>query len=213
MSPIRVLIVDDHPTYRHTIRRGLEEYTADIQIVGEASDGEEAIDLVDHLCPDVVLMDIRMRGLDGIAATQRIVQQHPTCRVIFLTSHSEHDLVIAGIQAGAAGYVLKEYSSEELVRAITVAYHQEMLLSPPVARTVVHQLVDNQARSSAQVDLSRHEIEILRGIAQGEGYDEIGKRLMLSEGTIGQYLKRTIEKLGAHNRVHAVAIAKDLRII
>lgn len=213
MAPIRVLIVDDHPTYRQTIRVGLEDYAHDVQVVGEAADGEEAIKQVAQLHPDVVLMDIRMRGLDGISATQVIVDRHPDCRVIFLTSHSEHDLVIAGIQAGAAGYVLKEYGSEELLRAITVAYHREMVLSPPIARTVVHELVESQAQASAHVDLSRQEIEILRGIARGQGYEEIAKRLVLAEGTVGQYLRKIMDKLGAHNRVHAVAIAKDLRII
>jgi NarL family two-component system response regulator LiaR len=214
MTLIRVLIVDDHPTFRRTIRTSLEDYPNDIRVVGEAADGQRALDLVDQVQPDIVLMDIRMRGMDGVSTTRLLREQYPACRVILLTSHCERELVVDGLQAGATGYILKEYGGEELVRAITAAYHGETLLSPPVATTVLHEFLDSRPRQSHKpVYLSRQEIEILRGVAIGQGYGQIGQQLVLSEGTVSQYVKRIIEKLGATNRVHAVAIAKDLRII
>ncbi|MBV9787470.1 MAG: response regulator transcription factor [Chloroflexi bacterium] len=214
MTAIRILIVDDHPTFRRTISAGLEDYPNDLQVVGEAADGQRAIDLVEHVQPDVVLMDIRMRGMDGVSTTRILRERYPSCRVILLTSHCERELVVDGLQAGATGYVLKEYGGEELVRAIVAAYHGETVLSPPVATTVLHEFLDSRPRQTHKpVKLSRQEIEILRGVAVGQGYWQIAQQLVLSEGTVSQYVKRIIEKLGATNRVHAVAIAKDLRII
>lgn len=214
MTVIRVLIVDDHPSFRRTIRTSLEDYPNDIQVVGEAADGQQAIDLVDRVQPDVVLMDIRMRVMDGVTTTRMLREQHPACHIILLTSHCERELVVKGLQAGATGYILKEYGGEELVRAITAAYQGETLLSPPVATTVLHEFLDSRPRQPHKpVYLSQQEIEILRGVAIGQGYGQIAQQLVLSERTVGQYFKRIIEKLGATNRVHAVAIAKDLRII
>jgi DNA-binding NarL/FixJ family response regulator len=214
MTAIRVLIVDDHPSYRREIRKNLEDYPNDIHVVGEASDGQQAIDLIGHLYPDVVLMDIRMRGVDGVSATRFLREHYPRCCTVFLTSHYERDLVVEGLQAGAIGYVLKEDCAEELVRAITAAYQRETVLSPPVAAMVLREFLDGRPRQlRIQVDLSEQEIEILRGVAIGQGYGHIAQQLVLSEGTVSQYVKRIIEKLGANNRVHAVAIAKDLRII
>lgn len=206
--------MDDHPTFRRTISTSLEDYPTDLQVVGEAADGQRAINLVEELQPDVVLMDIRMRGMDGVTTTRILRERYPRCRIILLTSHSERELVVEGLQAGATGYVLKEYGGEELVRAIIAAYHGETVLSPPVATTVLHEFLDSRPRQTHKpVNLSRQEIEILRGVAVGQGYGQIAQQLVLSEGTVSQYFKRIIEKLGATNRVHAVAIAKDLRII
>lgn len=146
MTVIRVLIVDDHPSFRRTIRTSLEDYPNDIQVVGEAADGQQAIDLVDRVQPDVVLMDIRMRVMDGVTTTRMLREQHPACHIILLTSHCERELVVKGLQAGATGYILKEYGGEELVRAITAAYQGETLLSPPVATTVLHEFLDSRPR-------------------------------------------------------------------
>lgn len=214
MPPIRVLIVDDMPSYRRTVRTGLEDYPSDVLVVGEAADGEEAIQLTAQLAPDVVLLDIRMRGMDGFAALQILQVQHPNCCVILLTSHNERDLVLQGIRLGAVSYVLKEYGGEELVQAIAAAYHRQSYFSPPVATTVREALLSARpAIPPLQTPLSAHETEILRGVANGRKYREIALELCLSEGTVAQYVQKIMVKLKADSRAHAVAIAKDQGII
>ena len=214
MPPIRVLIVDDMPSYRRTVRTGLEDYPADVLVVGEAADGEEAIRLTDQLHPDVVLLDIRMRGMDGMTALQILQERHPECCIILLTSHNERDLVIQGIQLGAVSYVLKEYGGEELVQAINAAYRGQSYFSPPVATTVREELLKARPPvAPVQTPLSAQEIAVLRGVANGRKYREIAQELLLSEGTVAQYIQRIMGKLEADSRAHAVAIAKDRGII
>lgn len=214
MPPIRVLIVDDMPSYRRTIRTGLEDYPADVLVVGEAADGEDAIHLTSQLNPDVILLDIRMRGMDGLTALQILQQQHPHCCIILLTSHHERELVLKGIRLGAVSYVLKEYGGEELVQAISAAYHRQSYFSPPVATMVREELLNARPAGTHQhTPLSTQETEILRGVANGRKYREIAHDLLLSEGTVTQYVQKIMSKLRADSRSHAVAIAKDQGII
>lgn len=208
---MRVLIVDDHPVYRRTVRTGLGDYPADVEVVGEATDGEEAIRLTKELLPDVILLDIKMRGMDGLTVLPLLHAQHPACGIILLTSHNERDLVLKGIRAGAVGYVLKEFGGEELVRAITAAYHHQSYFSPPVATTVREELVSGTASTAPQLTIQ--EVEILRGVSKAQRYRDIGKQLNLSEGTVSQYMQKIMDKLGAENRARAVAMAKDQGLI
>jgi NarL family two-component system response regulator YdfI len=202
------------PSYRRTVRTGLEDYPSDVLVVGEAADGEEAIRLTDQLHPDVVLLDIRMRGMDGMVALQILQERHPECCIILLTSHNERDLVIQGIQLGAVSYILKEYGGEELVQAINAAYHGQSYFSPPVATTVREELLKARPLvTPIQTRLSTQEIAVLRGVANGRKYREIAQELLLSEGTVAQYIQRIMGKLKADSRAHAVAIAKDQGII
>lgn len=214
MPPIRVLIVDDMPSYRRTIRIGLEDYPNDVVVVGEAADGEDAITLTGQLRPDVVLLDIRMRGMDGLSALQILQEQHPNCCVILLTGHNDRDLVLKGIRLGAMSYILKEYGGEELVRAITAAYQRQSYFSPPVATMVREELLNMRpAVPREETPLTAQETAILRGVANGRKYREIAHELLLTEGTVTQYIQRIMEKLHADSRSHAVAIAKDRGII
>lgn len=211
MTAIRVLIVDDQPTFRQAVRKDLEDYPNDVVVVGEASGGEQAIELAGEA--DVVLMDIQMRGMNGITAMKLLAELHPHCRVVLFTIARDRQYILEGLHAGAAGYLLKDCSSNELISAITSAYHHEAVLSPPVATTVIHEVRAIRPRIHTPVSLTVQEVEIVRGIAAGSSNKQIAAYLNLSEGTINQYIKRINDKLGANHRAHMIAIAKDYGIV
>lgn len=171
--------------------------------------------MIPQLCPDVVLMDVQMRRMNGVEATRLIRRQHPAIQVILLTNHSEHEVIVEALRAGATGYLLKESDGEDLIRAITSAFHHEAVLSPPVATKVVHELLAHPGprRVIPHVDLTEHEIAILMGLAEGKSNGAIASHLSFSESTVQQYVKRIILKLNANNRTHAVVIAKDSGVI
>lgn len=199
MSHIKVLIVDDHALFRSGIRR-LLSLSQDFEVVGEACSGEDAIELIAASTPDVVLMDVDMPGIGGVPATDTIHSLYPHCRVILLTGHRRY--IVAGIQAGASGYVLKDADEEVVLDAIRTVYAGGVYLQPEVQVTIV-----GTFQHSTPVPLSEREVAIVRLMADGVSNREIGTRLGLSEPRIKQHINDIFDKLGANDRAHAVAIA------
>ncbi len=215
MKRIRVVIADDHLMVRKGLRLMLEEEGEDIELVGDAADGVAAIVLVEHLQPDVVVMDIRMPEMDGIAALKRIRTTWPHVAVLLLTTYNEDELIIRGLQAGACGYFLKETPLETLLNAIRTAARGEVLIQPEImARLLAHTTSDAQTASSSSYDhvlsgmeLSKREREVLAGVAQGERSKEIAARLGITERTVRAYLTNIYTKLNVDSRSSAVAVA------
>jgi RNA polymerase sigma factor (sigma-70 family) len=223
MGSIQVLLVDD----QQIVRQGLAtilNYAPGIEIVGQASDGRQAITLARDLRPDVVLMDIKMPHLGGIPATRQICEELPDTHVIILTTYDTDDLVFEGIKAGAMGYLLKDTTSEKLVEAIRGVVRGESQIDPGVARKVLtefQRLTDQPplAPSQKQVDdassideamiepLTPREEEVLLLLVEGLSNREIGARLHLTEGTVKNYVSAIIAKLQANDRTHAVVTA------
>ena len=204
---VRVLIADDHPVVRMGLW-GMLDGEQDFEVVGEAQNGEEAMEMTERLNPDVVLMDLRMPGLDGVAATARIRERHPQARVLVLTTSDSGADVLRAVEAGATGYVLKDAPREELYEAIRLAEQGKPLLAPDVAA----QLVERVQWLSEEV-LSGREIEILDLVAQGKSNRNIAGELWISEATVKSHLLRIYEKLGATDRASAVAAAMKRGIL
>jgi DNA-binding NarL/FixJ family response regulator len=203
MSPIRLLIVDDHPVVRDGLR-GMLAGDPELEVVGEASDGAEALAAVASLRPDVVLMDLRMPGLGGAAAIKALAEQGSEARVLVLTTYDSDSDVTPALEAGATGYLLKDAPREQLVAAIRAAARGEAVLAPSVATRLVSQL-----RAPAQDALSDRELEVLGLIAQGETNRGAAARLFISEATVKTHLLHIYEKLGVNDRAAAVAAAYE----
>lgn len=201
---IRVLVVDDHAV----VRGGLEQLlaTADgIELVGTASDGQEAIDRVEEVAPDVVLMDLSMPVLDGIEATRRIAEAHPDVHVVALTSFSDNRRILEVLRAGATGYVLKHAGPDELLGAIRAAYEGGSPLDPKAARV----LLDAQRVLRPAQDLSAREEEVLRLVAGGLANKQIARRLGISERTVKAHLTSVFHRLGVTDRTQAALWARE----
>ncbi len=203
MSPIRLLIVDDHPVVRDGLR-GMLAGDPDLEVVGEASDGAEALTAVDSLKPDVILMDLRMPGLGGAAAIRALADRGSSARVLVLTTYDSDTDVVPALEAGATGYLLKDAPREQLVAAIRAAARGEAVLAPSVATRLVSQL-----REPAQDTLSDRELEVLTLIAQGETNRGAAAKLFISEATVKTHLLHIYEKLGVNDRAAAVAVAYE----
>ncbi len=203
MNPIRLLIVDDHPVVRDGLR-GMLSGDPDLEVVGEASDGAEALDLVEPLRPDVILMDLRMPGLGGVATIRAMVERGVAARVLVLTTYDSDSDVVPALEAGATGYLLKDSPRAELVRAIRAAARGEAVLAPSVATRLVSQL-----RAPAQDALSERELEVLTLIAGGETNRGAAARLFISEATVKTHLLHIYEKLDVNDRAAAVATAYE----
>ena len=214
MTVIRLLLVDDQPLFREGLRT-LLSVLPDFEVVGEAGNGEEAIRLARTLRPSVVLMDLQMPVLDGVAATRRLREEQPDCRVIVLTTFDDDDKVFDGLRAGAVGYLLKDAPSEKLAEAIRVAARGETFLQPSVAAKVVAEFSRLSRKSTLALvePLSERELEILRLIAKGESNREIGERLFLAEGTVKNHVTNILAKLDARDRTEAAVRAKDSGLI
>jgi two-component system response regulator DevR len=204
----RVLIADDHAVVRAGLRALLEK-NGRFRVVAEASTGEEAVRLAQQHQPDVAVLDVRMPGMSGIDACSRIVKSVPNCHVIMLTSYAEDELVMAAIQAGASGYVLKRIGDDELVQAIERVSRGEGILDPAMTSAVFEQVRKaNQTQiASAFADLTPQELVVLAHVAEGMTNRQIAVKLFLGEGTVRNYVSSVLQKIGAANRAEAAAYA------
>lgn len=204
-TPVKVMIVDDHAIVREGLTMLLSE-EADIDVVGEARDGVDALTMVAHLQPDVVLMDLVMPEMDGIAATKEIRQKYPDCQVLVLTSFAEDQRVPDAIQAGAVGYLLKDVLKADLLRAIHAAARGEPTLHPEAQRQLMQQVVA-PAPPNLLDSLTDREMDVLRLIAQGNSNKEIAAALHLTEGTVKGYVSTILSKLQVADRTQAALYA------
>lgn len=204
-TPVKVMIVDDHAIVREGLTMLLSE-EADIDVVGEARDGVDALTMVAHLQPDVVLMDLVMPEMDGIAATKEIRQKYPDCQVLVLTSFAEDQRVPDAIQAGAVGYLLKDVLRADLLRAIHAAARGEPTLHPEAQRQLMQQVVA-PAPPNLLDSLTDREMDVLRLIAQGNSNKEIAAALHLTEGTVKGYVSTILSKLQVADRTQAALYA------
>jgi len=209
MDNIRILLVDDHQVVREGLRRMLE-LEADLKVVGEAADAKEVLTQVELLSPEVVLMDIKMDGTDGIELTRQIKEKHSSCNVIMLTLYDE--FLTQAIEAGAAGYLLKDIKREELIRAIRTVHQGRSPLNLSLSQDQLVELV-TPAESQQRAYLSQRELTILRLIADGITTRGIATQLFLSEASIKRSVRFTFEKLSVHNRSEAVSEAYKRRLI
>ncbi|MCF0092442.1 response regulator transcription factor [Micromonospora sp. MH99] len=202
-APIRLLIVDDHPVVRDGLR-GMFTGDPGFEVVGEAADGSEALTLVATVRPDVVLMDLRMPGMDGVTAIGTLARSGSTARVLVLTTYDTEADVLPAIEAGATGYLLKDTPREELVRAVRAAARGESVLAPSVAGRLMGRL-----RTPVEEPLSQRELEVLTLVARGASNREAAARLFISEATVKTHLLHLYAKLGVNDRAAAVATAYD----
>jgi DNA-binding NarL/FixJ family response regulator len=216
---IRILLVDDQALVRAGFRMILDA-EPEMEVVGEASDGREAVDQVRSLRPDVVLMDIRMPELDGLEAARRILstngQEAP--KILMLTTFDLDEYVYEALRAGASGFLLKDTPPEQLVSAIHVVAQGEALLSPSVTRRVISEFVKGtgpkpQAQFPRLEDLTAREREVMRAIARGLSNAEIAKELFVSETTVKTHVARILMKLGLRDRVQAVVLAYEAGVV
>jgi len=217
MTKIRILLVDDQTMFRSGMRMLLSSQP-DFEVIGEAADGEEALQKCASLKPDVVLMDLRMPVLDGAAATRRLRASQPAIRVIVLTTFDEDAAIFDGLRAGAIGYLLKDAPTDKLYEAIRAAARGETVLQPSVAARVVAQFtrLSDQAPAWAQSltePLSPRELEILRLLANGSTNREIAAQLVLAEGTVKNHVTSILGKLGVTDRTAAAMKAKELGLL
>jgi DNA-binding NarL/FixJ family response regulator len=204
---IRVLVVDDHPVVRSGLV-GMLDIEDDLDVVGEAADGEEAVLRVAALAPDVVLMDLRMPRLDGAGATARIVAEHPATRVLVLTTYDTDADIVRAVEAGATGYLLKDTPRAQLVDAVRAASRGETVLAPPVAARLVSRM-----RAPAVEALTPREVQVLAAVARGLSNGEIGRELFIGEATVKTHLLRAFAKLGVDDRTRAVTVAMERGIL
>ncbi|KAB8140654.1 response regulator transcription factor [Chloroflexia bacterium SDU3-3] len=211
MAPIRILLADDHRLFRAGVRALLQPLD-DIVILGEASDGPGALELIDRLGPDVVLMDIAMAGMSGLDVAQALVRAASPTRVIFLSMHANEEYVVQALRVGAAGYVLKDADTVELELAIRAAARGDIYLSPFVSRQVVESYVQ-RTQPDSPAPLSIRQREILRLIAEGHSTQEIALQLGLSAKTVEKHRAQLMERLGIYDIAGLVRYAIRARII
>ncbi len=208
-KPIRVMTVDDHEIMRSGIQFVLLAFD-DLELVAEAHNGEEAVTLCNSTSPDVVLMDMKMPKMDGVATTRAIKQQHPHVQIVVLTSFHDADLVQQAMSAGAIGYLLKDASKEEIAGAIRAAKYGQVTLSSDVAQDLVRGAIPEPQFEN---DLTEREQEILVLLAKGLNNNKIAQQLRRSPHTIRHHVSQILAKLGAANRAEAVALAAQHGLI
>jgi DNA-binding NarL/FixJ family response regulator len=215
---IRVLLVDDQALFREGLETLLSVHR-DIEVVGQACNGREALDVASDVRPDVVLMDVRMPVLDGVRATRRLKEALPQCRVIVLTTFDDDEYIFDALRAGAAGYLLKDVASARLVEAIRATARGESILEPSVAAKVIAEFTRVSGMvPPAQLEqlvepLSERELEILALIARGASNREIADRLFIAEGTVKNHVTHILAKLGVRDRTQAALKARELGLL
>jgi DNA-binding NarL/FixJ family response regulator len=215
---IRVLLVDDQALFREGLETLLSVHK-DIQVIGQASNGQEAIDLAQKLHPNVILMDMQMPVLNGVGATRRLKGSLPDCRVIVLTTFDDKETIFDALRAGAVGYLLKDVGSAQLAESIRRTARGESILDPSVAAKVVAEfsrvssLVTATSFEVLTEPLSEREIEVLRLVTVGLSNREIAEKLIISRGTAKTHIHNLCGKLGAHNRTEAVMRARELGLV
>ena len=215
---IKILIADDQSLFREALKTLLCAYP-DLEVIGDASNGEEALKMAFTLSPDIVLMDLRMPVMDGVEATRKIVQLGKKVKVIVLTTFDDDETVFEGLRAGAVGYLLKDVSSDKLTEAIRAANKGEYFLLPSITAKVVSEFskISKPAPKNQDIflaePLSPREVEILRLVATGASNREIAENLVISEGTVKNHLSSILSKLSVRDRMQAVLKAKELGII
>jgi DNA-binding NarL/FixJ family response regulator len=203
---IRVVIADDH----HVVRRGLLFFLKtqkDIEIVGEAKNGKEAVELAASLNPDVILMDLVMPEMDGIEATKQIMEKNIPSKVLILTSFSDQDHVIPALRAGASGYQLKDVEPDQLIESIRAVHRGESQLHPKVTAHVMSQFNRNSVKRNLHEDLTRRELEVLAEIAKGKSNKEIAASLFITEKTVKTHVSNILAKLELADRTQAALYA------
>lgn len=212
---IQVLLADDHAVVRAGLRAVLSS-AKDIEVVGEARDGDEAVKMTERLKPDVVVMDLSMPGMDGTTATKEIAQKRPETRVLVLTMHAEEEYLVPLLEAGAAGYLVKSAADRELVDAVRAVAHGDVYVRPSAARALAKGLTrkDQAQEDRERYDkLTQRERDVLRLVAHGFSAPEIGEKLFISPKTVDTYKQRIHEKLGLTHRSDYVQLALKLGLL
>ena len=207
---IRVLIADDHPVFRYGMKALLQSIPG-VDVVGEATTGEETIDQAKELQPDVILMDIKMPGITGVEATRRIVEAHPDISILVVTMLEEDDAVFAAMRAGARGYLVKGADQDEVLRAIRAVASGEAIFGQAIARRLVHFFVPPRevAVAHAFPELTERECEILLLMAEGRSNAQIAQRLVVSEKTVRNHVSNIFSKLQVADRAEAIVRARE----
>jgi two-component system, NarL family, response regulator DevR len=210
MTKQRLLLVDDHEVVRLGLRALLEHHPQ-FEVVGEAANSKETMEMVEAIKPDIVLLDIRLPGVSGVEVCEEITQKYPDVRVIILTSYAEDEMLFSAIRAGASGYVLKQIGGDGLIRAIEAVGRGEALLDPAVTQRVFQEVrrAVKEEEASAFVNLSQQEKHVLLLVSEGKTNREIAKALYLGEGTVRNYVSSILSKLGVSNRAEAAAYAVE----
>ncbi len=210
MSKMRIVLVDDHEVVRLGLRVLLEQ-SDHFEVVGEANNAKEAVEIAGKQRPDIVLMDIRLPGASGIEACEEITQLYPEVRVVMLTSYAEDEMLFSAIRAGASGYLLKQINSEDLIRSLESVRRGDALLDPLVTQRVFQEVrrAVKEEEASAFAILSQQEKHVLILVSEGKTNREIAKSLFLGEGTVRNYVSSILSKLGASNRAEAAAYAVE----
>lgn len=210
MTQIRVLIADDHVFYREGVKSMLQARAPEIDVVGEAASGEEAVDEAQRLAPHVILMDLKMPGLGGIDATRRIRAAQPEIAILVLTMFDD-DSVFEALRAGARGYLLKQVTLDDLTRAITAVHHGEAIFSPSTAERILQHFAQDGARRSSAVfpQLTQREQDVLALLVADVGTAEIARRLDISTKTVRNYVAAVLAKLQVHDRAEAARTARQ----
>ena len=210
MSKMRIVLVDDHEVVRLGLKVLLEQ-SDHFEVVGEANNAKEAVEIAGQFRPDIVLMDIRLPGASGIEACEEITQLYPEVRVVMLTSYAEDEMLFSAIRAGASGYLLKQINSDDLIRSLESVRRGDALLDPLVTQRVFQEVrrAVKEEEASAFAILSQQEKHVLILVSEGKTNREIAKSLFLGEGTVRNYVSSILSKLGASNRAEATAYAVE----